>query len=112
MEKEKQRLLHHAKLSAIRKAWHKEKEYLKNGFSGNVEWTNAEIDEIIKVGYAATYECDYIHDVQQYPELAEDPYNIRFQKKQVESTKRKRKKRETRRSCSNDSWWFTWNVIC
>lgn len=112
MEKEKQRLLHHAKLSAIRKAWHKEKEYLKSGFSGNVEWTNAEIDEIVKLGYATTFECDYIHDVQQYPELAEDPYNIRFQKKQVESTKRKRKKRETRRNCSSDSWWFTWNVNC
>ncbi|KRT82794.1 hypothetical protein AMK59_4421, partial [Oryctes borbonicus] len=115
MEKEKQRLLHHAKLSAIRKAWHKEKEYLKNGFSGNVEWTNAEIDEIIKVGYATSYECDYIHDVQQYPELAEDPYNIRFQKKQVESSKRKRKKRESlssKRNCSTDSWWFTWNVVC
>lgn len=31
VEKEKQRLLHHAKLSVIRKAWHKEKECYKNG---------------------------------------------------------------------------------
>ncbi|XP_050300219.1 teneurin-a isoform X3 [Anthonomus grandis grandis] len=107
MEKEKQRLLHHAKLSAIRKAWHKEKEASKNGFYGSMDWSQSEIDELVKNGYINNYEGQYIHDVQQYPELAEDPYNIRFVKKQTESTKKGRRKRETSR-CSS-SWWLTWS---
>ncbi|XP_071056324.1 teneurin-a isoform X2 [Onthophagus taurus] len=109
MEKEKQRLLHHAKLSAIRKAWHKEKEALKNGFTGSTDWTAAEIDEIMKMGYVTSYEGEYIHDVQLYPELAEDPYNVRFQKKQIETSKRKRKKRDLK-LC--EKWWFTFTNIC
>lgn len=112
VEKEKQRLLHHAKLSAIRKAWHKEKEALKNGFAGTVEWTTSEIEEIMKIGYASNYEGDYIHDVQQYPELAEDPYNVKFTKKQTESSKKRRRKRENRKMCQKELLWFTWKDIC
>ncbi|CAG9766607.1 unnamed protein product [Ceutorhynchus assimilis] len=108
MEKEKQRLLHHAKLSAIRKAWHKEKEASKNGFSGTVDWSQSEIEELLKNGYINNYEGQYVHDVQQYPELAEDPYNIRFVKKQTEATKKGRRKREVGSSCP-DSWWSTWS---
>lgn len=112
LEKEKQRLLHHAKLSAIRKAWHKEKEILKNGFSGIFEWSTNEIEEITKQGYLSTYEGEYIHDVLQYPELAEDPYNIRFVKKQTDSAKKRRKKRESKNLCQHH-WWLTWSkYIC
>lgn len=111
VEKEKQRLLHHAKLTAVRKAWHKEKEALKNGFLGTIEWSATELEELMKVGYVSNYEGDYVHDVQIYPELAEDPYNIKFQKKQAESTKKRRRKRENKKICG-DSWWFTWNDIC
>lgn len=111
LEKEKQRLLHHAKLSAIRKSWHKEKEALKNGFLGTVEWSTSEVDEIMKLGYASAYEGEYIHDVQLYPELAEDPYNVRFRKKQNDSSKKKRKKRDsgTSKCLDIDWWWLTWN---
>ncbi|KAJ8912649.1 hypothetical protein NQ315_012725 [Exocentrus adspersus] len=100
VEKEKQRLLHHAKLSVVRKAWHKEKESYKNGFFGSVEWSANEIEELTKVGYVNNYDGEYIHDVQQYPELAEDPYNIKFVKKQVESSKRRRRKREIKKILS------------
>lgn len=109
VEKEKQRLLHHAKLSAVRKAWHKEKELLKSGFTGSNEWSTTEADEIVKVGYASGYEGEYIHDVLLYPELAEDPYNIRFTKKQSESTRKRRRKRESSRC---HFWWITWNNSC
>ncbi|KAJ8933193.1 hypothetical protein NQ318_012076 [Aromia moschata] len=111
VEKEKQRLLHHAKLSVIRKAWHKEKDCYKNGFFGSVEWSANEIEELSKVGYVSHYEGEYIHDVQQYPELAEDPYNIKFTKKQVESSKKRRRKRDLKKSC-RDRWWFTFTEIC
>lgn len=112
MEKEKQRLLHHAKLSAVRKAWHKEKEALKNGFYGSAEWSTTEIEEILKLGYATNFEGEYIHDVQDYPELAEDPYNIRFVKKQAEPSKKRRRKRESPKTCRNELWWFTWSDLC
>lgn len=111
VEKEKQRLLHHAKLSVIRKAWHKEKESYKNGFFGSVEWSTNELEELSKVGYVSNYEGEYIHDVQQYPELAEDPYNIKFTKKQAESSKKRRRKREAKKSCP-DRWWFTFTELC
>ncbi|XP_063223573.1 teneurin-a [Bacillus rossius redtenbacheri] len=98
-DKEKQRLLHHAKLFAVRKAWHREKEALRNGFAGAVDWSATEMEEIMKVGYAANYDGEYVHDVQRYPELAEDPFNIRFIKKLAntsgDSAKRRRKKRGT-----------------
>lgn len=107
-EKEKQRLLHHAKLAAVRKAWHREKDALKNGFSGSIEWSATEIDEISRIGYASNYDGDYVHNVQIYPELAEDPFNVRFVKKQVEPSKKRRKKREIARACP-ERWWFQWH---
>uniref|UniRef100_A0A1I8NSP3 Uncharacterized protein n=1 Tax=Stomoxys calcitrans TaxID=35570 RepID=A0A1I8NSP3_STOCA len=81
VEKEKQRLMHHAKLTAVRKAWHREKEALRNGLNSEIEWNQQEIDEILKQNYANNYEGEYIHDVSLYPELAEDPYNIKFVKR-------------------------------
>ncbi|XP_074032255.1 teneurin-a transmembrane protein isoform X2 [Leptinotarsa decemlineata] len=111
VEKEKQRLLHHAKLSVIRKAWHKEKECYKNGFAGSVDWSTSELEELSKVGYVSNYDGEYIHDVQQYPELAEDPYNIKFVRKQAESTKKRRRKRDVKKSCQ-DRWWFAFTELC
>ncbi|KAL9882896.1 teneurin-a transmembrane protein isoform 4-T5 [Glossina fuscipes fuscipes] len=113
VEKEKQRLMHHAKLTAVRKAWHREKEALRNGLNSEIEWNQQEIDEILKQSYANNYEGEYIHDVAMYPELAEDPYNIKFVKKKGASggaagiiTTRKRRRRSTNRleilTTSND----------
>lgn len=90
VEKEIQRLMHHAKLQAVRKAWHKEKETLRAGLTTTAEWTQTEIDQILKDGYVNLYEGEYIHDVSAYPELAEDPYNIRFIKKKTNQIRRRR----------------------
>lgn len=79
--KEQQRLMHHAKLTAVRKAWHREKEALRSGLTTALEWSQQESEEILKQSYANNYEGEYIHDVALYPELAEDPYNIKFVKK-------------------------------
>lgn len=95
-EKEKQRLLHHARLTAVRKAWHREKDIVRNGFSGSIEWSASEIEEIQKQGFASNYEGEYVHNIQTYPELAEDPFNIRFIKKQRDQSKRKRRKRQSK----------------
>lgn len=92
VEKEKQRLMHHAKLQAVRKAWHREKEALRAGLTTTTDWTQPEIDEILKQGYLNLYEGEYIHDVVVYPELAEDPYNIRFVKKKTNQIRRRRRR--------------------
>ncbi len=83
VEKEKIRLMHHAKLQAVRKAWTREKELLADGLLTSTEWNQADVEEILKQGYSNYYDCQYIHDVNIYPELAEDPYNIRFAKKKA-----------------------------
>ncbi|XP_017766143.1 PREDICTED: teneurin-a [Eufriesea mexicana] len=107
-EKEKQRLLHHAKTTAIRKAWHRQREALKANMPTAIEWMVAEQDEILKSGFASNYEGEYIHDAQLYPELAEDPYNIRFVKKAVDPSSKKRRRRRGAPTCK--LWWL--DKIC
>uniref|UniRef100_A0A2S2NZM9 Teneurin-4 n=1 Tax=Schizaphis graminum TaxID=13262 RepID=A0A2S2NZM9_SCHGA len=80
LEHEKQRLLHHAKTSVMRKAWHRERDLLRLGLPTNKDWSVAEIDEILKLGYANGFDGEYIRDTERYPELCDDPYNIRFVK--------------------------------
>ncbi|XP_016839726.1 teneurin-a isoform X5 [Nasonia vitripennis] len=104
-EKERQRLLHHAKVSAVRKAWHREREALKANTPTSIEWTATEQEEIIKMGMASNYEGEYVHDSQLYPELAEDPYNVRFVKKPSEpSSGKKRRRRRVNSACN--IWWL------
>lgn len=104
-EKERQRLLHHAKMSAVRKAWHREREALKANTPTSVEWTAAEQDEIIKLGLVSNYEGEYVHDAQLYPELAEDPYNVRFVKRLLEPSGGKRRRRRRINSACT-IWWL------
>ncbi|XP_065207120.1 teneurin-a isoform X2 [Planococcus citri] len=80
VEREKQRLLHHAKVNAMRRAWHYERELLKNGLPTTKDWTPQESEELQKLGYVSGYDGEYAIDVQQYPELSDDPSNIRFVK--------------------------------
>lgn len=94
VEKERQRLMHHARLQAVRKAWHREKEALRADLTTTTEWSQPEQDEILKQGYVNLYEGEYIHDVSVYPELAEDPYNVRFVKKKTNQIRRRRRRAE------------------
>lgn len=107
-ERERARLLHHARAAAVRKAWHREREALRGGLGGSLEWSAAELDEIQKAGSAAAYDGEYVHDVARYPELAEDPYNVRFVKKRADRAERRRRKRE---SCLTP-WWLAWDDLC
>lgn len=81
IEREKQRLLHHAKAAALRKLWHKERDALRNGLPTTREWAQGEVEELLKSGFVSGFDGEHIRDAQRYPELAEDPYNIRFVKK-------------------------------
>lgn len=92
VEKERQRLMHRAKLHAVRKAWFREKEALLQGLTTTAEWSVQEQEDIAKLGYVNQYEGEYVHDVSVYPELAEDPYNVRFVKKKTNQIRRRRRR--------------------
>lgn len=111
-ERERQRLVHHARAAAVRKAWHREREALRAGLGGSLEWAAAELDEIQKAGSATGYEGEYVHDVARYPELAEDPYNIRFVKKRSDRAERRRRKRSDCTGGGGAPWWLAWDDLC
>ncbi len=64
----------------MRRAWHYERELIKNSLPTTNEWTPQEAEELQKLGYVSGYDGEYAVDVQQYPELSDDPSNIRFVK--------------------------------
>lgn len=139
-EKERQRLLHHAKGQAVRKAWHRERDALKNSITTAVEWSQSEMDEIMKQGTATAWDGEYVHDVFRYPELAEDGYNVRFVKRPAGSgsgatsgngattpaasasgtnsgggsgsRKRRQITTTTNISCRSLAWWVPWRDSC
>jgi len=108
-ERDKQILLHHAKIFAVQKAWHREKEALRNCFSDSVDWSLMEMDEIQRVGYASSYDGEYVYDVRKYPELAEDIFSIHFVKKSAisattqNSTGRCRRRKRATKTHDHDS---------
>ena len=93
MAKEVQRIMHHAKIAVSRRIWHREKEMLKNGFSGSLQWSNDELDDILKNGFCDNYDIDYYQDLSKYPEFAEDMFSAFFVKKSKKHSKDHRKKR-------------------
>ncbi|KAL1116307.1 hypothetical protein AAG570_005802 [Ranatra chinensis] len=80
VEREKQRLLHHAKSAALKKLWHRERDAVRSGLPASREWSQQEAEELIKTGQVSGFEGQHIRDVETYPELAEDPFNMRFVK--------------------------------
>lgn len=81
LEREKKRILQHAKQRAIKHAWEREKQLLQQSLPSDYKWTEQEEEEIVTGGYADSYEAEYIRDVLSYPELADDCNNIRFYKR-------------------------------
>ncbi|KAL7287031.1 hypothetical protein TKK_0018763, partial [Trichogramma kaykai] len=87
-EQERHRILKHAHKRAVERAWEMEKQLVATGFQGRGDWTKEERDELISRGVVEGYEGVDIHSVHRYPQLADDPGNVMFQR----DTKRKRRK--------------------
>lgn len=81
------RLLHLSKRRAIEDAWKYEKELTKAGQKGKYEWSKTEKDELVSTGQISKYHGVYIHDINEFSELADDPFNILFKK---DSTRKRR----------------------
>lgn len=87
-DQETHKILRHAHKRAVERAWELEKQLVAAGFQGRGDWTEEEKEELISHGDIDGYEGVDIHSIHKYPELADDPGNVAFQR----DTKRKRRK--------------------
>ncbi|CAN7937034.1 unnamed protein product [Ixodes hexagonus] len=94
LHEERHRLMRHARRRAVDDAWTQELELLKNGHKGSNDWTKGEREELLANGLVARYFGTDVHDIEKYPELADDPSNVAFRKEN--SRKRRGKTRRAR----------------
>ncbi|KAF5270057.1 hypothetical protein FQA39_LY08469 [Lamprigera yunnana] len=87
-DQERHKILKHAHKRAVERAWEVEKQLVAAGFQGRGDWTEEEKEELISHGDVDGYEGVDIHSIHKYPQLADDPGNVAFQR----DTKRKRRK--------------------
>lgn len=86
-EQERHRILKHAHKRAVDRAWELEKQLVAGGFIGHGNWTEEEKEELIAHGEVDKWIGVSIHGVHKYPQLADDPSNVAFQR----DSKRKRR---------------------
>ncbi|XP_059482465.1 teneurin-m isoform X2 [Neocloeon triangulifer] len=94
---ERHRVLRHAHKRAVEHAWETEKQLLSLGFPGRIDWTEEERSELLSHGSVDGYEGVEAHSIHKYPQLADDPSNVIFQRE----AGGKRKRRKSRRSRSH-----------
>ncbi|XP_076321684.1 teneurin-a-like isoform X3 [Tachypleus tridentatus] len=85
--KERRRLLRHAKKHAVGQRWAHERDMIMLNQEGAQRWTEKEKEHIVNSGSVPGYRGDYFHDVEMYPELADDPSNIVFHESKEKSTR-------------------------
>jgi hypothetical protein len=94
---ERHRVLRHAHKRAVERAWETEKQLVSLGFPGRIDWSEEEREELLSHGTVDGYEGIEAHSIHRYPQLADDPSNVIFQKEGGG----KRKRRKSRRSRSH-----------
>ncbi|XP_063415376.1 teneurin-m-like isoform X2 [Mytilus trossulus] len=80
IDKERKRLLKHAKERAVTHAWAREKWILQNNLKSKHQWTEEEKQSILNFGFARGYEGHFIRRSEEFPDLSDDCNNIRFVK--------------------------------
>lgn len=79
--RERLRLLWHARKHAVSQRWAQERQVLlTDQHGGALGWTDKDKEHILRTGSVPGYRGDYYHDVDSFPELADDPSNIVFRK--------------------------------
>jgi len=92
MEQAKHRILRSSHRRAIELAWLHEKQLAESGLPGQVEWSVEERVELLTNGRVDGFIGSDLHNIYDYPQLADDPSNIIFRREA------KRKRRKSRRS--------------
>lgn len=98
-EQERRRILKHAHKRAVDRAWELEKALVAAGFQGRGDWTEEEKEELISHGTVDGWMGVDIHSVHKYPQLADDPGNVAFQR----DAKRKRRKTSGHHHSNNNN---------
>ena len=74
---EQRHVVRHAHRLAKRAAWAHERQLLRRGLASR-RWSATQREEILAREGVAGMEYSYRHEPDQYPELAADPFNVRF----------------------------------
>ncbi|XP_077984531.1 teneurin-3-like [Glandiceps talaboti] len=69
---ERMRVIRHKKLTAITQAWNDERSVILDGRPGSRQWTDEERASLIENTHVNEYDGYFFHDVDSYPELADD----------------------------------------
>lgn len=77
---ERRRILKHAHKRAVERAWEIEQQLVASGGDGSVAWTEDEKEELINHERVEHYEGVDIYSIHRYPQLADDPSNVVFQR--------------------------------
>lgn len=77
---ERRRILKHSHKRAVDHAWENEQQTVASGNEGSLNWTEDEKEELIQNGEVEQYEGIDIHSIHKYPQLADDPTNVVFQR--------------------------------
>jgi hypothetical protein len=75
---ERERILKRAARRAADTAWAVERERAQSGKRSINTWTRREVDELLSRGQVNGFRAVYVRDVGEFPELADDPHNVRF----------------------------------
>lgn len=77
-EQERERIMHHALLRATEGAWVIERELVQSSKLSINSWSKMEREELLSKGSVSGMTAEYIRSVLEFPELADDPRNVRF----------------------------------
>ena len=75
---ERERVLRHAMERAVDAAWLIERELAQSNKQSMYAWTQQQQQQLISTGRVANVRTAFYRDVSKYPQLADDPRNIRF----------------------------------
>lgn len=81
LDREQQRVLHHAKERAVRHAWERERYLSQHSLPTQFAWSEDQLKQLETLGHIMEFQGQYIRDASHYPELADDCNNIRFVRK-------------------------------
>ncbi|XP_028626440.1 teneurin-4 isoform X4 [Grammomys surdaster] len=78
VDEEKARVLELARQRAVRQAWAREQQRLREGEEGLRAWTDGEKQQVLNTGRVQGYDGFFVTSVEQYPELSDSANNIHF----------------------------------
>ncbi|XP_027387895.1 teneurin-4 isoform X5 [Bos indicus x Bos taurus] len=78
LDEEKARVLELARQRAVRQAWAREQQRLRDGEEGLRAWTEGEKQQVLNTGRVQGYDGFFVISVEQYPELSDSANNIHF----------------------------------